>query len=221
MDGVSHLLCRVRGCHSTIGSSTCDSLVFCGSWRCLLETQQIKKCHVSCGRVGECQLVLHNDLFVELIFNEIVLHNLGVPSWGWSQAQQGQLSLSLPLCEVRCLGGSLSDRPIMSNCDLTPRSFFLVVPGFCTWFISQHYSSAIICSILNKAHFTHEPRAVTVELWEPKRKCPKAVPTHLQNHAVWSHVLKCNVKSYVTWPSTKYHFNDFPFIRILMHDKIE
>ena len=24
-----------------------------------------------------------------------------------------------------------------------------------------------------KDHFTHEPRAVTMELWEPKRKCPK------------------------------------------------
>ena len=31
----------------------------------------------------------------------------------------------------------------------------------------------------------HEPRAVTMKLWEPKRKCPKAVPTHLQNRAVW------------------------------------
>ena len=45
-------------------------------------------------------------------------------------------------------------------------------------------------------HFTHEPRALTVKLWEPKRKCPKAVPRHLQTHVVghgpsrvvWSHM---------------------------------
>ena len=37
--------------------------------------------------------------------------------------------------------------------------------------------------------FTHESRAVTMKLWEPKRKCPKAVPTHLQNHVVWSWIL--------------------------------
>ena len=32
----------------------------------------------------------------------------------------------------------------------------------------------------NKGYFTHEPRAVTMKLWEPKRKCPKAVPMHPQ-----------------------------------------
>ena len=48
------------------------------------------------------------------------------------------------------------------------------------------------------------PRAVTVKMtWEPKRMCPKAVPTHPQNHVVWSHTLECSVKSYVTMPSTK------------------
>ena len=29
------------------------------------------------------------------------------------------------------------------------------------------------------------------------------VPTHLQNHVVWSRTLKCSVKAYVTGPSTK------------------
>ena len=42
-----------------------------------------------------------------------------------------------------------------------------------------------------------------MNLWEPKRKCPKAVPTHLQTHVVWSRALKCSVKSYLTGPSTK------------------
>ena len=31
-----------------------------------------------------------------------------------------------------------------------------------------------------KGHFTHKPRVVTMKILEPKRKCPKAVPTHLQ-----------------------------------------
>ena len=47
-------------------------------------------------------------------------------------------------------------------------------------------------------------------LWEPKRKCPKAVPRHLQNHVVWSRTLKCNVKSYVTRPRPSAILLDFP-----------
>ena len=52
-----------------------------------------------------------------------------------------------------------------------------------------------------KGHFTHEPRAMTMESWEPKRKCAKAVPTHLQAHVARSQTLKCSVKPYVTGPS--------------------
>ena len=52
-------------------------------------------------------------------------------------------------------------------------------------------------------------------------KCSKAIPTHLQNHEVWSRILKCNVKSYVTRPSTKCYFNEFLFIQVLTYDKIE
>ena len=72
---------------------------------------------------------------------------------------------------------------------------------------------------LLRAPPTHEPRAVTMKLWEPKRKCSKAVPTHLQNHVVWSRTLKCSVKSYVTEPSTKIYFNEFLFMQALTHDK--
>ena len=72
-----------------------------------------------------------------------------------------------------------------------------------------------------KGHFTHEPRAVTMKLWEPKRKCPMAIPTHLQNHVVWSHALKCSVKSYVSRPSTKCYFNERLFMWVLTHDKME
>ena len=32
-----------------------------------------------------------------------------------------------------------------------------------------------------KGRFTHEPRAVTMTMWEPKRKCRKAVPRHLKS----------------------------------------
>jgi hypothetical protein len=48
-----------------------------------------------------------------------------------------------------------------------------------------------------------------MKLWEPKRKCPKAVPRHLQNLEVWSRVLKRSVKSYMTWPSTTTIAMDF------------
>ena len=72
-----------------------------------------------------------------------------------------------------------------------------------------------------KGHFTHEPRAVTMKLWEPKRKCPKVVPTHFQDHVLWSRTLKCSVKPYVTGSSTKRYFNECLFMHVLSHDKIE
>ena len=72
-----------------------------------------------------------------------------------------------------------------------------------------------------KGHFTHEPRAVTMTWWEPKGKCAKAILRHLRNHVVWSRILKCGVKPYVTGPSTKYYFNEFLFVRVLTHDEIE
>ena len=73
-----------------------------------------------------------------------------------------------------------------------------------------------------KGHFTHEPRAVTMRFREPKRKCPKAVPTHLQTHHVaWSRTLECSVKLYVTKLSIKCSFNEHLFMRVLTHDKME
>jgi hypothetical protein len=60
-----------------------------------------------------------------------------------------------------------------------------------------------------------------MKLGEPKRMCPKAVPTHLQNHhVVWSRTLECSVKSYVTGPSTKFYFNDFLFMWVFIYDII-
>ena len=45
---------------------------------------------------------------------------------------------------------------------------------------------------------SHEPRAMTVKLWGPQRKCPKAIPTHLQNHAVWSRILNQMLFQYIS-----------------------
>ena len=49
------------------------------------------------------------------------------------------------------------------------------------------------------------------EIVRAKGKCPKAVPRHLQNHLVWSRILKCRVKSYVTGPSPKGYVNKLLF----------
>ena len=62
---------------------------------------------------------------------------------------------------------------------------------------------------------------VTVNLWEPKRKCPKAVPRHLQLHAVWSQALECSVKSYVTGLSTKCYVIEFLYMWVLTCDKVK
>ena len=69
--------------------------------------------------------------------------------------------------------------------------------------------------------FTHEPRTMTMKLWEPKRKRPKSVPRHLQNHVVWSWTLKCSVKPSMTGPSTKCYFNKFLFMWSSCMIKIE
>jgi hypothetical protein len=76
-------------------------------------------------------------------------------------------------------------------------------------------------TLKSKGHFTHGPRAVTMKVWEPKRKFLKAVPRHLQNHVVWSRTLKCSAKSYLTGPSTKCYFNEFLVMWVLTHDKIK
>ena len=52
-----------------------------------------------------------------------------------------------------------------------------------------------------------------------KWECLKAIPRHFQNHVVWSWILKCSVKSYVTGPSSKCYFNECLFMRVLTHDK--
>ena len=85
------------------------------------------------------------------------------------------------------------------------------------WWLAICMNALIMSSI--KGHFTHEPRAVTMKLWEPKRKCSNAVPRHFQNHVVWSRTLKCSAKSNVTRPSTNCYFNEFLFMQVLTHDK--
>ena len=58
---------------------------------------------------------------------------------------------------------------------------------------SRHYSKGLL--------HTRDWQPVTMNLWEPERKCPKAVvPTHLQNHVVWPRTLKCSVKPCVRGP---------------------
>ena len=47
-----------------------------------------------------------------------------------------------------------------------------------------------------KGHFTHKPRAMTIKLWEPQRKCPNFILRYLQNHVVWSRTLKYGVTQY-------------------------
>ena len=44
---------------------------------------------------------------------------------------------------------------------------------------------------------------MTVKIVRAQKKCPKAVPTHFQNHVVQSWAFKCSVKSYVTGPLTR------------------
>jgi hypothetical protein len=69
-------------------------------------------------------------------------------------------------------------------------------------------------------HFTHKPWAMTMKLWEPERKCPKAVPTYLQNPLVRSHTLKCSV-TICDRALNQMLFQWISNMRVLTHDKIE
>ena len=44
-----------------------------------------------------------------------------------------------------------------------------------------------------KGHFTQKPRAVTKKLWEPERKCPKAISRHLKFVSITSMVKRCHL----------------------------
>ena len=120
-----------------------------------------------------------------------------------------------------CLAGASSKDLRLCNLGLymctSPTRSDLVVTAFV--YIYVYFTMGNV--VHSKGHFTHEPRAVTLKLWEPKWKCPKAVPRHLQNHIVWSRIFKCSVMSYVIGPSIKCYFNEVLFMRVLTHDKIE
>ena len=51
-----------------------------------------------------------------------------------------------------------------------------------------------------------------------QNKMSEAVPRYLQIHVVWSQILKCSVKPYVTGPSTKCYLNPFLFLRVVTND---
>ena len=70
---------------------------------------------------------------------------------------------------------------------------------------SELLYTCVLVALLVEGHFTHEPRAVTMKLREPKRKCNNVPPKSCS-------VVKCNVKPYVTGPSNICYFNEFLFI---------
>ena len=85
--------------------------------------------------------------------------------------------------------------------------------------MNKHYWLTLGVWVRATSRTSQEPWPWT--LWEPKRKCPKAIPTHLQHHVVWSRTLECIVKSCVTGFSIECYFNEFLFMQVLTHDKIE
>ena len=131
-------------------------------------------------------------------------------------------------CKVAAPYGILSTLQILNNFMI--EVFMIFIVG-CKFWVLRNSSQQLCGNLLSKTihqsvstdnyegHFTQEPRAVTMKLWEPKRKCPKAVPIHLQSHVLWSRTLKCSVKSFVTGPSAKCYFDEFLFMRVLTHDK--
>ena len=83
-------------------------------------------------------------------------------------------------------------------------------------------TSGLVHYPTREGRFTHELGAMTMRLWEPKRKYPKAVPRPPPTS--WSVVTgpQSVVCSHM-WPSpkTKCYFNDILFIWVLTHGKLE
>jgi hypothetical protein len=97
---------------------------------------------------------------------------------------------------------------------------------YCRWsshgwyrvFRRLHYFSSLG---LVQGHFTYEPRAVTMKLWGPTRKCPKAVLTHFQNPCrLYIHLaFTCSVghsKGSVKWTWTGSDFSTNERARSIM-----
>jgi hypothetical protein len=59
------------------------------------------------------------------------------------------------------------------------------------------------------------------EIVRAERKVSKGHPKTPPKSCSVSWTLKCNVKSYVTGPSTKCYLNEFLFMQVLTHDRIE
>jgi hypothetical protein len=84
--------------------------------------------------------------------------------------------------------------------------------GFCTScnIIHPHLSYATVIGLVSCIFIADEKVQMQMRIqdhWACPYGIPQAIPTHLQNHVVWSRTLKCSVKSCVTRTSTKCYFN--------------
>jgi hypothetical protein len=61
------------------------------------------------------------------------------------------------------------------------------------------------------SHTSQEPWPWNCE--SPKESVQRPSQVTLQNHVVWSRILTCSVKPYVTGPTTKCYFNELLFMR--------
>ena len=84
------------------------------------------------------------------------------------------------------------------------------------WVVVKWWSSKKqkkVCGDLRCLRATHaRAKSRDHDIVRFQEKYPKAVPRHVQTHVVWSHVLNCSVKPYVTRPSTKCYLNEFLFM---------
>ena len=85
------------------------------------------------------------------------------------------------------------------------------------WFpnVSFQFAKSTYWDLRATSHTSQEP-------WPWDGESPNvSVSRHLQNHIVWTRILKCSVKPLVTGPSTKCCFSEILFMRVLTCDKIE
>ena len=75
------------------------------------------------------------------------------------------------------------------------------------------------CLMVGLGSLPTQAKSCDHEIFRAHKKCPKVVIRRPQNHVVWSRILKCSVKPYVTGPSTKCYFDEILFMWVLTHDK--
>ena len=98
------------------------------------------------------------------------------------------------------------------------------IKGVCFYIVSVHRQKLTASNQGRRARYqsatSQRAKSCDHEVVRVQKKVSKGHPNIPPKSCtvVWSRILKYNVKSYATRPSTQCYFNEFIFMRVLTHD---